>query len=96
LFNQDIIIVEDIVDTGLTLQKLVEELRGLGTKSVEVISLLRKKVAREKEISVKYVGFEIENEFVVGYGLDYDGLGRNLIDIYKTDPQNLDKSDTQV
>jgi hypoxanthine phosphoribosyltransferase len=96
LFNQDIIIVEDIVDTGLTLQRLVEELRGLGTKSVEVISLLRKKTAREKEISVKYVGFEIENEFVVGYGLDYDGLGRNLIDIYKTDLQEVDKPDSQV
>jgi hypoxanthine phosphoribosyltransferase len=96
LFNQDIIIVEDIVDTGLTLQKLIEELKGLGTKSVEVISLLRKRAAREKEIPVKYVGFEIENEFVVGYGLDYDGLGRNLIDIYKTDPQNVLKSDTQA
>lgn len=96
LFNQDIIIVEDIVDTGLTLQKLVEELKSLGTKSVEVISLLRKSPAREKEIHVKYVGFEIENEFVVGYGLDYDGLGRNLTDIYKTDPQSILKPDSQV
>lgn len=84
LFNQDILIVEDIVDTGLTLQKIVDELKSLGTRSVEVVSLLRKTPAREKGISVKYVGFEIENEFVVGYGLDYDGLGRNLKDIYKT------------
>jgi hypoxanthine phosphoribosyltransferase len=89
LFNQDIIIVEDIIDTGLTLQKIVEELKSLGTKSVEVISLLRKKPARDKSINVKYVGFDIENEFVVGYGLDYDGLGRNLRDIYQTDPQNV-------
>ena len=96
LFNQDIIIVEDIVDTGLTLQKLIEELKSLGTKSVEVISLLRKRPAREKEIPVKYVGFEIENEFVVGYGLDYDGLGRNLVDIYKTDPQNVLNPDSAV
>ncbi len=84
LFNQDIIIVEDIVDSGLTLQRIVEELRALGTKSVEVVALLRKQIAREKPIDVKYIGFEIENEFVVGYGLDYDGLGRNMEDIYQT------------
>ena len=83
LFSQHLIIVEDIVDTGLTLQKIVTELRSLGTKSVEVVSLLRKKPAREKSIDVKYVGFEIENEFVLGYGLDYDGLGRNLKEIYQ-------------
>jgi len=83
LFNQDILIVEDIVDTGLTLQKIVDELRALGTRSVEVVALLRKQPAREKMIEVKYVGFEIENEFVLGYGLDYDGYGRNLRDIYQ-------------
>lgn len=83
LFNQDVLILEDIVDTGLTLQKTIEELRGLGAKSVEAISLLRKAPAREKKIDVKYVGFDLENDFVVGYGMDYDGLGRNLKDIYK-------------
>ncbi len=96
LFNQDIIIVEDIIDSGLTLQKIVEELKSLGTKSVEVISLIRKKTARDKGIFVKYLGFDIENEFVVGYGLDYDGLGRNLRDIYSTDPENLVGGDTPV
>lgn len=84
LFNQDIIIVEDIVDSGLTLQRIVEELKSLGTKSVEVVALLRKQTAREKPIEVKYVGFEIDNEFVLGYGLDYDGFGRNKQDIYQT------------
>ena len=83
LFNQDIIIVEDIVDSGLTIEKIMEELRNLGTKSVEVISLLRKKGARERNTDVKYIGFELESEFVVGYGLDYDGFGRNYKDIYK-------------
>jgi hypoxanthine phosphoribosyltransferase len=83
LFNQHIIIIEDIVDSGLTLQ-IVEELQSLGAKSVEVVALLRKQPAREKMIEVKYVGFEIDNEFVVGYGLDYDGLGRNLEDIYQS------------
>lgn len=83
LFNQDIIIVEDIVDSGLTLGKIMEDLRGLGARSVEAISLLRKSEAREKNIDVKYVGFELDSEFVLGYGLDYDGLGRNYKDIYK-------------
>jgi hypoxanthine phosphoribosyltransferase len=77
LFKQDVLIVEDIVDTGLTLTKIVDELKSLGTGSVEVISLLRKKPAREKGINVKFTGFDIDNEFVLGYGLDYDGLGRN-------------------
>src|SRR5690349_1240225 len=63
LFNQDVIIIEDIVDTGLTLQKITEELKALGTKSVEVVALLRKHPAREKLVEVKYVGFEIEDEF---------------------------------
>ncbi len=83
LFNQDIIIVEDIVDSGLTIGKIIEDLRGLGARSVEAISLLRKIEAREKNIDVKYVGFELDSEFVVGYGLDYDGFGRNYRDIYK-------------
>jgi hypoxanthine phosphoribosyltransferase len=85
LFNQHIIIVEDIVDTGFTLQKLVDELKILGIRSVEVVTLLRKKPARDKGVEVKYVGFEIDNEFVLGYGLDYDGLGRNFKQIYKAE-----------
>ena len=83
LFNLDIIIVEDIVDTGLTLQLIVADLKSRGAKSVETISLLRKQKAREKNIEVKYIGFELGEQFVVGYGLDYDGLGRNLKDIYE-------------
>jgi hypoxanthine phosphoribosyltransferase len=82
LFNQDIIIIEDIVDNGLTISRILSELTGLGAKSVEVVSLLRKKVAREKNIEIRYVGFELEDQFVLGYGMDYDGLGRNLRDLY--------------
>lgn len=88
LFSQDIIIVEDILDTGLTLSKILTELKSLGTKSVEVVTFLRKKPARDKGIETKYVGFDIENEFVVGYGLDYDGFGRNYKDIYKQSKMN--------
>ena len=83
LFNQDILIVEDIVDSGMTLERIILELRDRGARSVEAVSLLRKKIAREKNTEVKYVGFELEEEFVVGYGLDYDGLGRNYKDLYK-------------
>jgi hypoxanthine phosphoribosyltransferase len=83
IFGQEILIVEDIVDTGNTLQRIMVELKALGAKSVETVSLLRKKPAREKNIDVKYVGFDIEEEFVLGYGLDYDGLGRNHKDLYQ-------------
>lgn len=83
LFNQHIIIVEDIIDTGRTITRIVEELKSLGTKSVEVAALLRKQAARKGGIPVKYVGFEIDDEFVLGYSLDYDGLGRNLRSILK-------------
>ena len=84
LFGQDLIIIEDLMDTGLTLTKVVEELSSLGTRSVEIVTLIRKATARQQAIQPKYVGFDIEEEFVLGYGLDYEGLGRNLKDIYKS------------
>lgn len=83
LFNQDILIVEDIMDTGLTLSKVVEELRSLGTRSVEIVTLIRKQKARQHAVQPRYVGFDMDDEFVVGYGLDYEGFGRNLPDIYR-------------
>ncbi|HLT81186.1 MAG TPA: hypoxanthine phosphoribosyltransferase [Cyclobacteriaceae bacterium] len=83
LFNQDLIVVEDIVDTGLTLRRILDELRALGTRSIEVVTLLRKAPAREKDLNVRYVGFDIDREFALGFGLDYNGLGRNLNEIYK-------------
>jgi len=83
IFNQDILIVEDIMDTGLTLSKVVEELRSLGTRSVDIVTLIRKAPAREHAVQPRYIGFDIDHEFVLGYGLDYEGLGRNLKDIYK-------------
>ncbi|MDW8330278.1 MAG: hypoxanthine phosphoribosyltransferase [Cyclobacteriaceae bacterium] len=83
LFNQDIIIVEDIMDTGLTLSKVVDELRSLGTRSVEIVTLIRKEKARNHAVQPRYVGFDMDDEFVVGYGLDYEGFGRNLPDIYR-------------
>lgn len=83
LFGQDIIIIEDIMDTGLTLSKVVQEFGTLGVKSVEIVTLVRKTPARDHAVQPKYIGFDIDNEFVLGYGLDYDGFGRNLKDVYK-------------
>ena len=76
--GRDVLIVEDIVDTGLTLRYLQETLEGRGPRSLEVCALLSKLEARVVEVPVKYVGFEIPNEFVVGYGLDYQQRYRGL------------------
>jgi len=82
--GRDIIIVEDIVDTGLTLTHIVKTIKEKNPSSLKVASLLLKPAALKHEIEeLYYVGFEISNEFVVGYGLDYNGLGRNLTDIYR-------------
>ena len=92
LHNRDVIIVEDIVDTGFTLNYVLDEVRKQGPASVKVCTLLLKPAALKTPIEdLAYIGFEIANEFVVGYGLDYDGLGRNLKDIYreKTVPAEL-------
>lgn len=76
--NRHVVIVEDIVDTGLTLQYLLENLQSRGAASIEVCCLLNKPCNRKVDIHPKYVGFEVENEFVIGYGLDYNELYRNL------------------
>jgi hypoxanthine phosphoribosyltransferase len=78
LAGRDVLIVEDIVDSGLTLSWLRENLETRGPASVEICALLRKPEAAKVEIDVKYVGFDIPNEFVVGYGLDYAERYRNL------------------
>lgn len=83
IFNRNIIIVEDIVDTGKTLHHILEEFKELGSKSIEILTLLYKPEANKIPLDLKYIGFEIPNDFVVGYGLDYDGYGRNFKDIYK-------------
>ncbi len=84
LKNRDVIIVEDIVDSGATLNFLMEKINALSPNSVRVATLLFKPKALKSEIKqIEYLGFEIENDFVVGYGLDYQGLGRNLRDIYR-------------
>ncbi len=76
--GRDIIIVEDIVDSGLTLDTIIKLLKYRGASSVEVACLLSKPDARKVKVDVKYLGFNIKNEFVVGFGLDYDQHYRNL------------------
>lgn len=78
LTGKTVLIVEDIIDSGLTLSWLLTNLKSRGTASIEIFTLLRKPDAARVEIDVKYVGFEIPNKFVVGYGLDYAERYRNL------------------
>ncbi|MFN4146350.1 MAG: hypoxanthine phosphoribosyltransferase [Runella sp.] len=80
--GRHVIIVEDIVDTGLTMNKLLFQLSIQKPGSIQVASLLFKPEALKTPLNIKYVGFEIENKFVVGYGLDYDEQGRNIPEIY--------------
>ncbi len=85
LAHREVILVEDIIDTGITLKYLLERIYAQNPASVAVCSLLLKPQAVKYHFKeLKYVGFEIPNEFMVGYGLDYDGLGRNLCGIYRS------------
>ncbi len=88
--GRHVIIVEDIIDSGLTLSYLRRSLIARRPASLEICALLSKPARRRVEIDVKYLGFEIPDEFVVGYGLDYAGAYRNLPDIGIVDPENPD------
>ncbi len=81
LSGRDIILIEDIVDTGKTMHAFLPQLMDHQPASLKICSLLHKKEATVYPINIDYLGFEIPNLFVVGYGLDYDGLGRNLGEI---------------
>lgn len=83
LFDRDVIILEDIVDTGKTLHEFLPKLHHQQPKSLKIVALLHKSSATRFPLTVDYVGFDIPDKFVVGYGLDYDGLGRNLKEIYQ-------------
>ncbi|MES2389663.1 MAG: hypoxanthine phosphoribosyltransferase [Bacteroidota bacterium] len=82
LTNRHIIILEDIVDTGLTMTELLRNLRDFRPASVEVATLLLKPECLKFPLSIKYVAREIPNIFVLGFGLDYDGFGRNTRELY--------------
>ena len=80
--GREVVIVEDIVDTGITLGKLIDTLNALQPKEVKIATLLYKPDSYKGKTKIDYIGKSISNDFIVGYGLDYDGIGRNLADIY--------------
>ena len=82
LKDRYVVIVEDIIDTGITMENTIQKLKHLEAADVRIATLLFKPDAFQKDYPIDYIGMEIPNEFIVGYGLDYDGLARNLPDIY--------------
>ncbi len=82
LSGRTIIIIEDIVDTGLTMKRMIESIGTRNPESVHICTLLLKPEKLQEKLDVEYVAMEIPNDFIVGYGLDYDQQGRNLRDIY--------------
>ncbi|HDZ41079.1 MAG TPA: hypoxanthine phosphoribosyltransferase [Bacteroidetes bacterium] len=89
LSNKSVIILEDIIDTGKTLDGIIEDLYDKGAREIRVAALLLKPDAYKGSHKIDYLGFEIPNDFVIGYGLDWDGFGRNLRAVYRiVDDQN--------
>lgn len=80
--NRTVVIVEDIIDTGFTMKCLVETLKAKNPKEINICTLLLKPDKLEVPLDIKYVAMRIPNEFIVGYGLDYEEFGRNYRDIY--------------
>jgi hypoxanthine phosphoribosyltransferase len=80
--GRTVVVIEDIVDSGSTIEEILAQLAILKPQEVKIATLLSKPDAMIKKVTLDYVGLEIPNDFIVGYGLDYDGHGRNLIDIY--------------
>lgn len=81
--DKTVVVIEDIVDTGNTLESIIKQLRGYEPKEIKLVTLLYKPEAYTKDFKIDYKCFDIPNDFIVGYGLDYDGFGRNLRSIYK-------------
>jgi hypoxanthine phosphoribosyltransferase len=80
--GRHLIIIEDIVDTGITMEHLLNSLQALNPESIEIATFLLKPKSLQKRVNLKYIGFEIPSDFVIGYGLDFDGYGRNFSDVY--------------
>ena len=78
-----VVVLEDIVDTGVTLETIIRQLSGYEPQEIRVATFLHKPEATVKEVKLDYVGIEIPNNFILGYGLDYDGYGRNFREIYQ-------------
>jgi len=91
--NKTLVVIEDIIDSGNTIEHIIMQLKGYEPKEIKIATLVFKPEAYKKDFKIDYVGMEIPNDFIVGYGLDYDGYGRNLEDIYtlvdKKQPKDL-------
>lgn len=83
LAGRTIVVLEDIVDSGITIANTIEQIKAKNPADIKIATLLLKPDALKIEVQLDYIGLEIPNDFIVGYGLDYDGRGRNLPDIYK-------------
>ncbi len=83
LKDRVVVVLEDIVDTGVTLETIIRQLSGYQPKEIRVATFLHKPEATVKEVNLDYVGIEIPNDFILGYGLDYNGYGRNFKEIYQ-------------
>ena len=81
--DKTVVIIEDIVDTGFTIETILKQLSGYEPKEIKIATFLFKPNAYKTNIPLDYIGIEIPNDFILGYGLDYDGFGRNLAHIYK-------------
>jgi len=81
--GKTVVILEDIIDSGLTIENTMKQLKGYEPEEIKIAALLVKRENISKEVVIDYAGIEIPNDFVIGYGLDYNGYGRNLKDIYK-------------
>ncbi len=80
--GRNVVVVEDIVDTGITMERILSSLRAKGASDIHIATFLQKPDALQRDIQIDYIAMKIPNDFIVGYGLDYDGYGRNLKDIY--------------
>jgi hypoxanthine phosphoribosyltransferase len=83
LKNRVVVVLEDIVDTGITLETIIRQLRGYEPAEIRVAAFLHKPGATIRDVKLDYVGIEIPNDFILGYGLDYEGYGRNFNEIYQ-------------
>lgn len=83
LKNRVVVVLEDIVDTGITLETIIRQLSGYEPAEIKVATFLHKPDATIRDVKLDYVGMEIPNDFILGYGLDYDGYGRNFKEIYQ-------------
>lgn len=83
LSGRTVVVLEDIVDSGITIANTIEQIQAKNPAEIKIATLLLKPEALKIDVPLDYIGIEIPNDFIVGYGLDYDRKGRNLIDIYK-------------